>query len=70
MNHDDYRMLDGAVSDAYACLDHLTSLLDKLIFVRRDAVRELGGSATPDEDPDREPARRSVIKYGGGSPCK
>lgn len=50
MNDMDYRLLDGAVSDAYACLDRLTSMIDKLAVVRRDAAgwRSAGGAATLD----------------------
>lgn len=55
MNDMDYRLLDGAVSDAYACLDRLTSMLDKLAVVRRDAAgwRSAGGAATLDATSDR-----------------
>jgi len=48
VNDMDYRLLDGAMSDAYACLDRLTSMLDKLAVVRRDASgwRSVGDTAT------------------------
>lgn len=61
MNEMDYRLLDAAMSDAYTCLDRLTSMLDKLVVVRRDGLAD----RPKDRQEDHE-----LRTYGRGAPSE